>query len=236
MRPSRLLRSRQRRPVVEVAGVAGSGKSTLSRALSEMGGDVTLAATLRTTELRHVPAVLRGAPSAVAVVASSLRRGRRLSWVEIKLVLYLAGFGPSLSRSGTSGWLLVDQGPVYAMARLLAGGRPVASVAPGTRPWSRWLAAWAARLDMVVLLDAPTDVLLGRIDTRSQHHEVKGMEHHSAAAFAARYRDAYALVVDAMAVRGVAIRRVDTARHGPSEVRDVVESELQQYAITGVAW
>lgn len=204
--------------VVEVVGVAGAGKSTLARSLTGAGGVGPLADTLRTSEPRHLGAVVRGVPAALAALVRSLRDGRPLSWVELKLVLYLAGFDPAAGVVTGSRWIVVDQGPVYSLARLLARGGPNSVVAVGTRRWTRWIARWGARLDLVVLLDASTETLLARIDGRDQAHEVKHAEREEAMAFVDRFRAAYEQVVGALEQRGVPVARVDTGRAVPDEV------------------
>lgn len=233
--------SRVRRPLVEVVGVAGAGKSTLAGGLDAGPDGSSLVGTLRTSEPRHLPSVLRGAPLAAAVAIAARRRGAPLSWVETKAALYLAGHDPvaHAARTGTgdpptpASWVVVDQGPVYSLARLLVREEGVPAIEPGGRLWRRLLARSARLLDLVVVLHAPQDVLVRRIDGRDQDHEVKGAGGRAAGAFLTAYTEAYARVVTELAQLGVEVHRVDTGALGVDEVLAVVRDVLDERAATG---
>jgi thymidylate kinase len=66
--------------------------------------------------------------------------------------------------------LLFDQGPVYTMALL----RQMAPRVDEPSRWQQWweekMFIWAKALDVVILLDAPDDVLLQRIRERPKRH------------------------------------------------------------------
>jgi len=68
--------------------------------------------------------------------------------------------------------------------------------------YQRWarrtLVAWAALLDVVVLLDAPDSVLVHRIRSRAKPHGIKHESDQEIAAFAERFRAAFASVISAV--------------------------------------
>jgi hypothetical protein len=181
---------------IEIVGVAGSGKSTLTRAMST-GYGCHVADSLHTRMPAHWPYVVRSLPQLLRFASASARDRPVLSWDELKFVIYVeewARFLRAEERTRT-GVTVLDQGPVFALACLLWGQKPVTRHAP----FEHWLLSmierWSLELDAIVVLDAPDDVLLARIDEREQRHDVKGVSAHEALEVIGRHRDAYGRVL-----------------------------------------
>lgn len=100
--------------------------------------------------------------------------------------------------------IVLDEGPVFVLGWMQVFG---AGRFAGSASYQRWarrtLVAWAALLDVVVLLDAPDLVLADRIRSRAKPHWVKDQSDPEIAAFAARFRAVFAAVIsDVTAVNG----------------------------------
>lgn len=181
--------------VAEIAGPAGSGKTSLLRALARLSPGVT--AGLRVSRPHH----LRTAAGLGRVLAGLHWPFRGVRWMETKRVVHVEALyrAARASRPG-GGPLLLDEGPVYMLSRMLVFGGSRLD-APGLRRWWRdAVMRWGATLGLVVWLDAPDAVLSARIRRRAQPHPVKGLDDISIAAFLRDYRQAYEHVLDELGV------------------------------------
>lgn len=153
-----------RRPlVIELVGPAGAGKSTVFELLRRDGRVAGKPALGRS---RHAPAL--GLQAAVAVATLLRRRAltRRTTLEQVLAMAYVQAL-PSALTDGDTRAVVLDQGPVYFLSRPFARDDRL-------RPWrQRLLATWRSRLDLVVCLDAPDDVLAGRIAARAKEHALK---------------------------------------------------------------
>jgi cytidylate kinase len=205
---------------VEIAGVAGTGKSTLAGLLCSERGFGRLDDTLRFREPSHLRYVFRSLPRLTGLAKRWLATRRTPSWTELKLVIYLMEWDSHLVRSRHSDKAtILDQGPVYALARLGYVDPLIAGTEPHGDWWHTMVDTWAGCLDAIVWLDAPNPVLASRIDNRSQDHQIKGKSPLEAAAFADRYRASYEEVIAAMdRTGGPVILRYDTSRMSAADI------------------
>ena len=179
--------------LVEVTGVAGSGKSTLVRRLCEDLPQARRATFIETRDPRHLAALAGAIPATAPILVRNLGPGPRMSWPDVKLLAYVTRWDRVLRRTPEyrHGITALDQGPLYALVRLRAQGRRVGETAAFRRWWDRSLARWAPQLGVVVVLDSDDDVLLERINRRDQAHSTKGRPADDARAFLARYRSLF---------------------------------------------
>jgi broad-specificity NMP kinase len=161
---------------IEIVGVAGTGKSTLARTLADRDPGNRIADSLHTKTSAHWAYVAHSAPRVLPLVARSARVRPPFDWEETKFIVYVTEWRRFLRRAcrDDSGLVVLDQGPIFALARLLWGRKPVTA----TREFEQWLdeqvAGWSVDLDGIVSLVAPEEVLLERINEREQDHEAKG--------------------------------------------------------------
>ena len=161
---------------IEIVGVAGTGKSTLARTLAERDPGCRIADSLHTKTSAHWAYVVHSVPQVLPLVAQSARARPALDWEETKFIVYVTEWRRFLRREcrRDSGLVVLDQGPIFALARLLWGRKPITE----TREFERWMdeqiAGWSVDLDGIVWLAAPEEVLLERINERQQDHEAKG--------------------------------------------------------------
>jgi hypothetical protein len=92
--------------------------------------------------------------------------------------------------------IVLDQGPVFALACLLWGRNPITRQPPFEAWLRRMVEHWSRELDAIVVLDAPDDVLLARIDEREQRHDAKGVSAHEGLELIGRHREAYGRVLE----------------------------------------
>jgi hypothetical protein len=78
---------------------------------------------------------------------------------------------------------------------------------------------WSLELDAIVLLDAPDETLLTRIDDRTQRHDVKGASRPAGLELVERHRDAYGRVLERIEDLGrPRLLRFDTAAIPPATI------------------
>jgi len=171
--------------VVEVAGPAGTGKTTLIEAVAlrdpliEVGIHLSRIELLRShgaNSVRFLPAFARGTGSGW------------LTDAEARAMAYLDGWHRSLGRTPRCRTLILDHGPLFRLAFLAEFGSPITKTPELERWWRASLAKWGSALDVVVWLDSPDDVLISRIRARDRNHPVKGGSDGEARRFLARYR------------------------------------------------
>lgn len=206
--------SRDGEPVVlaELLGLPGAGKSTVARALAATGA-VTVRSRYRSWG--QVPAYVRSAVRLAPTLATAARS--ESSWRDGRRLLRLASSEGIVHRSRRDPEVtafVFDQGPIFLL-RQISDGSAAGSVAELR---ARYLRLWAETLDLVVVLDAPDDTLLGRIRSRDKGHQLKGIGPVEARRGLSAERRAQRDVLDEVAAAGpVRIRTIDTSNSGVDE-------------------
>ena len=214
-----------RRLVVELAGPAAAGKTSLIFALGT--GDRHLHPGLRVPRQRHLATALTLAPTFLALH----RPYSGLIWKEMKRITYLGTLYRLLQAGGPArdGTVVLDEGAVYMLARLqVLGADRIRSVAY-TRWWRGAIEAWARTLDLIVWLDAPDAVLRERLRRRRQPHPVKELPDAAIDRFLASYRESYNRVIRALReARGPKVLMVRTDRETVAEIARRVEAAVRE--------
>ena len=182
-----------RRVMVELVGPAGAGKSTVADVLRSR--DDTLRASIWGLP---VGVVSRGAVSLLPTFLPLCLASRRVPWQEMKQMIRLAALQRFLARAATPRHRLIvlDEGPVFVLSWLQVFGAGRFARGASYQRWARrTLVAWAALLDLVVVLDAPDPVLTHRIRSRAKPHWGKDQSDQEIAAFIASCRAAFASVL-----------------------------------------
>lgn len=213
---------------VEILGIAGAGKSTLVTLLASDAG-VEKAPFIHSRRPSHLVQVVRGTPRLLPILISGLTRSPRISWPEFKLLVYVTRWRLFLGRRTAPGAvLLFDQGPLYALVRLRAEGKPFTT----RQAFGRWseemLGSWVSELTTLVFLDAPDPILWGRINQRPQDHKAKGEEAKAGLRFIARYRRTFEDVLRRVEeLGGPQVLRFDTSVATAAAIAEKVKPLLE---------
>jgi AAA domain len=214
--------------LVEVAGVAGAGKSTLARAIcTEPGFEV--GGFIHTRTPAHMVNVMTGLPRLLPVLLADPVRSPRISWPEFKLLVYVTRWLPILRREARrhGGITVLDQGPIYALVRLRAEGKPFTMTPAFDRWCNEMLGEWASELSRIVWLDAGDHVLWDRINGRRQSHKKKGEDADEGLRFITKYRSSFEDILGRIeAVEPSKVLRFGTDRATPEELATTIRPLL----------
>jgi predicted ATPase len=181
--------------LVEVMGPAGTGKTTLLRALCSQ--DESIRAGLDLKKARYIRPSLRKLGVFLPVWALHHRDDRWLDRRDMRSIARLETWSQALERptTGRGSAAVFDHGPLYRLARLREFGPELTESEPFERWWRGSLTWWLEALDIVVMLEAPDAVLLQRIDERG--HWFLGGDHprEEKDEFLARYRRSFAEIL-----------------------------------------
>jgi shikimate kinase len=223
----------KQRVVAEIVGPAGAGKSTLTQVLRERDGSMRTG--LSVWGLPPALLCLNAVLSLPRFVGLYRSRGR-IRRDEVKLIVRLSALHQLLGRESSKNYrtLLLDEGTIFALVKLLAFGDNLKSNGNGrSNPLDAWtqslLNRWARRLDAVIWLDAPDEVLAERIRTRGKAHRVKDKSDEEIYEFLARYRDSYERVISELNARhGLKVIRFSTEHQSLEEMADQILAGMQE--------
>lgn len=182
--------------VIELAGLAGAGKSSLARALAQLDPGV------RARPLLPLRSYLRSVPGLIPTFVALHWPLRHVLTKEIKRVLHVRALHRFAQRATGGGVLVFEEGPVYFLARTLVFGGARIRTPAFERWWRGAVADWAGLLDAVVWLEAPDEVLAARIHSRNQAHPLRGADGRAVDEFLNAYREAFRRVLSDLANAG----------------------------------
>lgn len=176
---------------IEFVGPAGVGKTTLIGALERQPG---VSSGVRPSGRDYLPFLVKDAPLLVPAAAAGWVSGERFLERERRSIGYLRAWYEALGNA-PSATTYLDHGPVFRLALLREFGSPPTKHPLFRRWWLRMLEQWATRLTLIVWLDAPDAVLIGRINARDEDHLFKGKDEGETLEFLKRFRYAYREVI-----------------------------------------
>ena len=215
--------------VVEVAGPAGSGKTTVSRILTERS-QVVAASIWGLPRPLYAASAVRVLPAIGALVGAA----RWLPWEETEQLIRLDALDVFLQRlpepERSRRVVVLDEGPVFAFAWFRVLGHPCFRDGRRDAWWRRALTHWAERLDAIVVLDGADPLLVDRLRSRAKAHPLKQSSDQELYEFAAVYRRAFAWVIAGMTAQGRAPKVISLESNGapPHELADRVLAACQE--------
>jgi len=190
--------------VVELVGLAGAGKSTVTRALLSKENDALrqfqLCHSLPLSTLQRIGHTLRLTKH---FLPTYLGRGPRVDvghspqqkWFtsgEMRSLFYLSAWPAALLRQPHHNAIqLMDLGPIFRLVYLQEFGSDLTESQRFDSWYQHQIAEWRNLIDLIVLLDASDEVLQQRIDDREKDHVAKAQSLHQNTNFFQRYRTAY---------------------------------------------
>lgn len=213
--------------VAELIGPAGSGKSILTERLCREPGALR-ASIWKLPRPQWMISALLSLPTLVALCI----RTRSIPWEDLRHIIRLRALHGLLQRQRAAGTRLVllDEGPVFALAWLQVYGQDRLRHAAMAAWWRDAAQEWARALDTVVVLDAPDPVLAQRVRGRTQSHSMKQKSDADIARFTAAYRTAFARVLEALHTAGQGHVRILTLRSEGESVDGVAAQLLKLLA------
>jgi hypothetical protein len=205
--PVVVARSDRMHGAVELVGPAGVGKSTVARVLRRRDPSLPQALTswdlspwlLAQHGLRELPALARASRESHVTMSPHSLRFRCMADLT-RVIAMCTRLRQANARQ--SGIVLLDEGPVFLLTRVLAYEAEALRTPVLRQRWLHAVEQCAAAVDHVVWIDAPDDVLAHRIRTRAKPHQVKESTDDEIARFSASYRAAFIEVTALFAVHG----------------------------------
>lgn len=188
--------------LIELVGVAGTGKSTLLKALNH--GNSRIQELPPPNKLWYLPAMFRVISRWLPLHLLKYRGGRWFTWEETRKLGYLdVWLGYIRSEIQTRNLIVaLDPGSICWLVALREFG-PELTKDPQFRYW--WedrLRAWALALDVIIWMEAPVELSLERVLSREEEHEAKSEPVEVALHEFECYRHAYNALVPEIARRG----------------------------------
>jgi hypothetical protein len=202
---------------VELVGPAGAGKSTIGRMLSRV--EPSFRPPMTAWDLS--PWML--AVHAVRELPTFARSGRpsQLQLMCVYDLVRILALCARLRQADLRRYqvVLLDEGPVFLLTRLLAY-EPVALQSAALRArWEHALRRCATAVDELVWIDAPDPELARRIRSRAKPHRLKAASDAEISTFSTRYRKAFRKVTSVFA-----------DHHGPRVSRFTADEPLPRTA------
>lgn len=177
--------------IIETVGVAGAGKSTLYELLRERNPKITKVEP--PPKIRYSRFLIMNFIQWYPLYVKKYSHDRWFTWKEIKIMGYLETWLPYLRRQAIEKDLIMflDPGSVYWLTELKRFGPAITEDNHFLQWWEKMKNRWLNALDIIIWLDAPTDLLFERVMSREEWHESKLMSKDEALASFTKYRESY---------------------------------------------
>lgn len=182
--------------LLELVGVAGSGKSTLRNMLKELNPQIGRVAPPPKRE--YIFPVLKIYFKWFPLYLLRYSKTRWFNSKEIKIICYLECWLPYLTRCAVEDDMVVvlDPGSVFWLTAINKFGPELTRDPKFQVWWESMRIKWMNAVDVFIWLDAPTELLIQRVKEREEWHESKLMDHNEIAESFNTYRKGYSELVD----------------------------------------
>jgi hypothetical protein len=191
--------------IVEIVGLPGVGKTTLTSALCSSRREIQLAKTPYFRDAMDVPFFLLNTlklfPLFLKIIFAN--GNRTLNKRDCALMVILNGWSGLLKRQRAfnNSLLLLDEGPICYLTRLRAWGSAGTHCMEAKNWWDQMFQVWATTIDLVIHVDATDGVLIERIRSREMRQEVKAMSADEAFEYMKNLRAAQEYVLQEISIQ-----------------------------------
>ncbi|KZY96875.1 hypothetical protein A3752_10760 [Oleiphilus sp. HI0081] len=207
--------------LIEVIGVAGSGKSTLCGSLKSQNPKMSLSPKLARARMIHwifVYTMLHGWK-----IFLKSKKGSFSS--NLKLYLHMKCTLRELKKKSSS-QTVFDQGIIYQFASYKYFGFGDSSSEYLTSVFDDIVKTYLCYLNILVYLKIQDTLALERVSKRSSYHMLNDFSELNKADFIAYYQDYYDSVVQIAGQCGCKVVEVDTSYKTPDQVKEIVSLSL----------
>jgi deoxyadenosine/deoxycytidine kinase len=213
---------------VEIVGLAGAGKTTLTRTLCQRNEKIQVGVPL--DKVRTIPFLLSNTLSLLPTFLRHYRHTRWFTWSEVRSMDYLRAWHHALARQSRSNDFLVvfDHGPIFRLALLREFGPAITRSELFEQWWDNVLNKWMTTLDIVVWLEAPLPIMLERAQDRGHWYLSGDISVQEGYEFLGRYQRAYEQILAQLTInQAVTLLRFNTDEKSPNQIADEVLVALE---------
>jgi deoxyadenosine/deoxycytidine kinase len=185
--------------IIELAGVAGAGKSTLLKAMMQRNSKIRPFPV--PPKIFYLPYLLKISVKWLPLYIIKYRKDRWLTLQSIRNMGYLdtwLSFVRSKTRTEQNIFVL-DPGSVHWLTYFQAFGPQITKHPRYQSWWKDKFEQWSSALAAIIWLDAPEELCLKRVLSRSEWHEIKDENVDDALGEVRCYRDHYEQLIPQMA-------------------------------------
>ena len=184
--------------MIELVGPPGSGKTTVSKALSRQDG-ILNGGFPDIRDVNNLSFFIGNGFVLLPTFCSLYQKkyGKRPTRQELAYMTILTGWPRILERRFVTqgNTLILDQGPVYMLADLFQYNPKIFTNRAARVWWHKICRRWADTLDLVICLDAPDKSLIERIRRREKQHGIKTNSDQRAIQYLTDHRSAQEKVI-----------------------------------------
>ena len=194
----------------EIVGLAATGKSTARSVLE--GKNITFNPKIK----KHI--FLQIFLKYFVPSISILFKSRRLMY--LTTFIYFKYYLDIIRKSKIKNLLFFDQGPIF-MATILAIEIPKMKDI-----FFKELKEISPFFKNLIYLEAPKDILISRIENRTQEHRIKELNEKEKNIFLNTYINIYDEVLDIFVSNGVNIKKINTHRCNVNQVKEIIMNTI----------
>ncbi len=177
--------------IIEIIGVAGTGKTTITRTLIQNNKDYLIEELPPVRSIKLFPFFVFNFVRTVPLIINLQNQmDRSFSSREITWLVILNSWQKIL-KTRKKKVVFVDQGPIFLIASLIGLDPEISDKSLNYESWKPLLKRWANQLDAIIYLDADDSDLIQRINQREKEHLVKGKSSDQIQKFLAHNRGLY---------------------------------------------
>ncbi len=206
--------------VIEILGVAGTGKTTITNELIEISEEFSRGIIPSVRKLSTIPFfIISFFKSFPLIVHLQQQTSRRFSKREIAWLMIIRGWPRILSKDKKK-IILLDQGPIFLIASIIGLNPDDHKEKVNIEPWKYLVKYWSNYLDEIIYLDAYDEDLFLRIANREKDHLVKGKSTIQQQEFIDHNREIFRTLMDLLLLYNpkIKIRKFNTSLSSPQEL------------------